>query len=122
LSEKAGHRVLLVEDEAIIAMLVEDMLIDLGFTVMATAYSLEEALQAACSAEIDLAVLDVNLNGKASFPVADILCARQIPFIFATGYSTNGRQADFRNVPVLNKPFNTSRLAHAIETAQQRQA
>lgn len=100
-----------------IAMLVEDMLTDLGFTVIATAYSLEEALRAARSAEIDLAVLDVNLNGKASFPVADILRARGIPFIFATGYSTVGRQTDFRDAPVLSKPFDASRLAQAIETA-----
>jgi CheY-like chemotaxis protein len=122
LSETAGHRVLIVEDEAMIAMLVEDMLVDLGFTVMATAYSLEEALRTARSAEIDLALLDVNLNGKASFPVADILRARRIPFIFATGYSHIGRQADFGDAPVLSKPFNASSLAQAIETAQQRRA
>jgi DNA-binding response OmpR family regulator len=114
LSDDIDCRVLVVEDEAMIAMLLEDMLTDLGYEVAGIAHHLDDAMQAAKYADIEFAILDINLNGEASFSVAEILRARSIPFIFATGYGTAARRVDFSDTPVLEKPFNVKGLADAI--------
>lgn len=113
----AGRRVLLVEDEALIAMNVEDMLDTLGYVVVATAAAVEEALAAVEGGGIDAALLDVNLRGRPSFPVADALAARGVPFVFATGYGTGGLREDFRDRPVLQKPFKLRDMERALSGA-----
>jgi CheY-like chemotaxis protein len=102
-----GVRVLLVEDEALVAMLMEDMLSDEGCIVVATAPRLDEALARAedLSLEFDVAVLDLNLAGENTYPVASALKHRDIPFVFATGYGAGGLPAEWRGRPTLQKPF-----------------
>ena len=110
-------RILVVEDEMTIALLIEDMLLDLGHTVVDLAMRLPQALALAETAQIDLAVLDVNLDGRLSFPVADALQARGVPFIFATGYGSAGVDPAYRNHTVIKKPFLMKDLEGAIAAA-----
>jgi len=113
-----GRRVLVVEDEMMIAMLVEDMLDELGCVVVGPAHALEPALALASSAtEIDAALLDINLGGQPVFAIADALRARGVPMIFSTGYGESGlREAD-RGSQVLQKPFRAHDLAAALAKA-----
>ena len=109
-----GLRVLVVEDEMMVSMLIEDMLNDMGCTVIGPAARLDEALELVRSSEIDCAVLDVNLGGEPIFPVADLLREKGAVFAFATGYGDAGlREAD-RGTPVLQKPFRESDLARVL--------
>jgi len=110
-----GRRVLLVEDEALVAMLVEDMLADEGCEVAATASRLGEALALAGDTGllIDLAILDVNLAGEPVFAVAEVLAKRGVPFAFATGYGAGGLPEAWRRRPTLQKPF-TAADVHAV--------
>ena len=110
-------RILIVEDEMLVAMNIEDMLLDLGHEVAGLASRLEPALSLAGEAEFDLAMLDVNLAGQTSFPVAQILAGRGIPFLFATGYGFKGIAEEFRSYPVLQKPFRAQDLALALQQA-----
>lgn len=107
-------RVLLVEDEALVAMLVEDFLTDLGCEVVGPAMRLEPGLQMAATADVDFAVLDINLAGKHSFPIAQVLRERGIPFLFASGYGVAGLAEGFEATPVLQKPFDKSELEKAV--------
>ncbi|KGT79509.1 chemotaxis protein CheY [Bradyrhizobium japonicum] len=107
--------VLLVEDEVLIRMMISDMLADLGHRVIAEAGSIDEALSIAASAEFELAILDVNLNGAKITPVARVIKARNLPIIFATGYGFAGLPEDFSNYPALQKPFQVEALAKAID-------
>ena len=107
-------RILIVEDEMVIAFMIEDMLVELGHEVVELAMRLPEALEAAERADIDLAILDVNLDGHRSFPVADILIRRAIPFAFATGYGAAGLDEGYRNRPVLVKPFMSGDLSKLL--------
>lgn len=110
-----GLRILLVEDEAMIAMLVEDMLLDGGAEVVGPAGGVKAALAAIAENEaIDGALLDVNLGGEQSFEVADALAARNIPFVFVTGYGGAGVRDRYPNAPTLQKPFVTSDLERAL--------
>ncbi|TAJ32804.1 MAG: response regulator [Reyranella sp.] len=97
-------------------MLIEDMLAELGHEVTAISTHLEEALQLARTSDIDFAVLDVNLNGQRSFPVADALRQRGIPFIFATGYGSKILQPPYRATTALQKPFELEDLRRALST------
>jgi CheY-like chemotaxis protein len=109
-------RILVVEDEMPIALLIEDMLLDLGHEVVGLALHLGKALKLAKSAEIDFAILDVNLSEQMSFPVAEALEARSIPFGFATGYGSAGVEEQYRGRDmVLKKPFDQSDLRGFIE-------
>ena len=108
---------LVVEDELMIRMLLEDMLTELGFTVAAEASRIEDAVKAAKTADIDIAVLDVNLNGQTTGPVAEALAARGTPFVFATGYGAQGLPEAFRNRPTLKKPFQLDGLKQMLEAA-----
>ena len=109
--------VFLVEDEAMIRMMVAEMLQELGYLVVAEAGEIEEAIRLAQSAEFDLAILDVNVNGKVVSPVAEIIQARNRPFIFATGYGSSGLPPEYRDRPALQKPFQIEALAQMIDTA-----
>lgn len=111
-----GLRILLVEDEAMIAMLVEDMLIDSGATVVGPAAGVKAALEAISANEIDGALLDVNLGGEQSFEVADALAAKSVPFVFVTGYGGAGVRDRYPNAPTLQKPFVTSDLERALSS------
>jgi CheY-like chemotaxis protein len=113
-------RILLVEDEFMVAMMIEDMLEDLGHQVVATSGRMPDARKLAFGATADLAILDVNLNGEETYPLADSLAARSIPFIFATGYGRSGIKAEWARVPVLQKPFQSHDLAAAIDLATRR--
>ena len=108
-----GRRVLLVEDESLVAMLAEDMLLDLGCEVD-VAMRLDKALGLARSEAFDLAVLDVNLGDARSYPVADLLFERGTPFLFATGYGQKGLEGNYRGVPVLQKPYQAEPLKHLL--------
>jgi CheY-like chemotaxis protein len=110
-----GRRVLIVEDDAIISMLLEDMLADFGCEVVGTARRVEEALGViGATTAIDAAVLDVNLHGTRSDLVADALAACGIPFVFLTGYGGNGIIDAHRDRPVLQKPFTQQDLVAAL--------
>ena len=113
----AARRILIVEDETMIAMMVEDFLIELGWDVVGLASSLDRALAMARDADIDAAVLDANLNGQLSFAAADILGERGIPFVFASGYGADGMAGRFGNVPILTKPFHRDDLDRALHQA-----
>ncbi|TLX55717.1 response regulator [Stutzerimonas nosocomialis] len=117
MTEFVGVRVLVVEDEGAIAMLIEDLLEELGCTVVASVARLGAACEAARSAEIDLAMLDVNLAGQLVFPVAEILRDRDIPFLFSTGYGASGIPSEFDGCQVLRKPFSDSDLRDKIALA-----
>src|SRR3712207_3590234 len=110
-------RVLFVEDEAMVSMLIEDMLLDLGVDVVGPATKLADALALAREADIEAAVLDINVGGQHTFSVADILQARGIPVIFATGYGSSALPERFRDTPVLHKPFDSRTFAKLVEDA-----
>ncbi|WP_336355093.1 response regulator [Pseudomonas granadensis] len=109
-----GIKVLLVEDEGAIAMLIEEMLEEWECTVVASVARLAEALQAASVVDVDLAILDVNLAGERVFPAARTLRARNIPFLFSTGYGASGLPEEFADCPVLHKPFSDADLRSRI--------
>src|SRR5579885_1586560 len=109
-----GRRVLVVEDEMMIAMLVEDMLAELGCAVVGPAHGLDAALDLARNElGIDAALLDVNLAGQPVFAVADALREKGIPAVFSTGYGEAGLRDVDRGAPVLQKPFRAGDLARA---------
>jgi CheY-like chemotaxis protein len=110
--------VFLVEDEVLIRMMVVGMLEELGHRVAADAGDIEEAMKLAGSAEFDLAILDVNIKGRVISPVAELVKARNRPFIFATGYGVAGLPKEYRDRPVLQKPFCLATLGKKIETLQ----
>jgi CheY-like chemotaxis protein len=113
----AGLRALVVEDEGAVALLIEDMLLDLGCEIAATAAELAKACQLARAARIDFAILDMNLAGASALPVAQILRERGIPFLFSTGYGTSAVSGDFEAYPVAAKPFVMVELRDKIVAA-----
>jgi CheY-like chemotaxis protein len=108
-------RVLVVEDELMIRMLLQDMLDDLGHTLAGEAGRIDEAMMLASQAEFDVAILDVNLNGEPISPVVEVLVQRGLPFVFATGYGQRGVPEPYRRTPTLQKPFQADALAQALE-------
>ncbi len=110
----AGLTALVVEDEAVIGFMVEDMLADLGCRVAGVAPDVETALGLLAAEPVDIAVLDVNLGNERSFPVADALRRRRIPFLFATGYGAGGIPAGYSDVPVLAKPYSSELLRRSL--------
>ncbi|WP_421570607.1 response regulator [Stenotrophomonas sp. PD6] len=111
-------RVLLVEDESLVAMMVEDCLVELGYEVVALAGTVDDALAALQRAPIDVAVLDVNLGGTPSFPVAEALEARGIPYLFLTGYDRSAIPEPLRHRYGLQKPFRMRDLDRALHSLQ----
>ena len=109
-----GGSVFLVEDEVMIRMMVADMLDELGYSVAAEAGEINEAVRLAGTTEFDIAILDVNVNGKVISPVAEVIASRNRPFIFATGYGAQGLPEEFRDRPTLQKPFQMETLAQVL--------
>ena len=107
-------RVLVVEDEITIAMLIEDMVGELAYEVAAVVPRLEDAMRLLDSDSFDLAMLDVHLNGKTVYPFAAALEERDIPFLFATAYGPRGIPEEFQDRPVLQKPFGPVELRRAL--------
>jgi CheY-like chemotaxis protein len=110
----AGLRVLLVEDEAMVALLIEDVLEELGCVTVGPAARVSAALDLIDAHPVDLAVLDVNLGGETVFPVADRLADRGVPFLFSTGYGAAGLIDRHAGRPVLPKPFDPDQLGPAL--------
>lgn len=108
----AGKRILVVEDEALVAMLLEDLLADLGCEVVGPAMRLNEGLELAQRNGIDAAILDINLAGERSYPIADLLEERRVPHLFVTGYGHSGRAG--RGDRVLKKPYCAPELQAAL--------
>ena len=100
-----GVRVLVVEDEAAISLMLEDMLLDFGCEVIGPAARLAAALDVVGRETIDLAILDVNVAGEPIYPVAEALAQQGVPFVFSTGYGSAGIKDVYRDRPVLQKPF-----------------
>ena len=114
-SRLAGLRLLVVEDEALVAMLIEDTLLALGCAVVGPAGNVAQALELVEHEPIDLALLDVNLGGgERSYAVAEALAVREIPFLFVTGYGDKGVDRRYRRAPVLQKPFDPDQLERVV--------
>jgi CheY-like chemotaxis protein len=107
-------KVLVVEDDVMIRVVLADMLCELGYTVAAEAASIDEALEATRKTDFDFAILDADLKGRSVSPVADALVARDKRFVFITGYGDHGLSA-YRNRPTLRKPFQIDTLKRALQ-------
>ena len=117
-----SHTILVVEDEPLIAMMLEDFLESLGHSVSATCESVGDALQEAEKGGFDLAILDVNLKGESVWPVAMKLREKNVPFVIATGGHVDPPPAEFANAPLIEKPYTVDRVTPAIEAAVAGQA
>lgn len=113
----AGLRILVVEDEMLIAIMIEDILADHGCDAVSTAATVEKALALIATTHFDLVTLDMNLGGRNTAAVADALIARRVPFIFSTGYSGINIKKNYDNQLVLKKPFGPYQLIGMIERA-----
>ena len=114
MSRTTNARILVVEDEYLIRMLLEDMLQEIGYEIAAAVGSSAEASAFARDGAFDLAILDVNLDGEEIYPVADILAARDLPFVFVTGYGERSLSEPYRDRPALQKPFQSDHLQKTL--------
>ena len=113
-----GRRVLVVEDESLVAMLIETILEDMDCIPVGPAANIEEGLRlVADTQDLDAALLDVNVAGQQIFPVADALKARGVPFVFSTGYGEGGLPDDWRGHPTIQKPFTEATVRTALMKA-----
>jgi DNA-binding response OmpR family regulator len=110
-----SRRILLAEDEMLVAMLLEDILIDQGHVLVGPLAHLDKALHAARHETLDLAILDVNLNGEEIYPVAEVLMERGIPFAFSTGYGAQGLAERWLKHPTLQKPYHRDELYRMVD-------
>jgi CheY-like chemotaxis protein len=110
----SGRRILVVEDEMLVLLNVEDMLADLGCKCVSAAATVEQALALIDSQAFDAAMVDVNLDGRKSYFVADALAARGVPFVFSTGYSGQSLNDGYRDRPVLGKPYRNAELVEVL--------
>ena len=117
MSPLADLRILVVEDEVLIALEIEERLKGLGCEIVGPVGRLERALELARSTALDGAVLDVNVKGGLVYPVAEELLARQVPVIFSTGYAPDTLPPVFRSLPCLRKPFGTGQLEDVAQEA-----
>lgn len=108
-------RVLVAEDEPLLATLLEDELADNGYTVVGPFSTLAQTSKAAAVDNFDIALLDLNLRGELTFPVAEALSARAIPFIFLSGYGAGALPEKFKTAPCLLKPYDAADLFASIE-------
>ena len=115
-SELRGRRILVVEDDFLVAQVVVDILEEAGAVVIGPIGWVEEALAfiAGNDAAFDGAVLDVNLHGATSYPIADALAAINVRFVFTTGYGTGALNAAYGGYPRCQKPFSQSALLAAL--------
>lgn len=122
MTDLTGLRVMVLEDEASVALLIEDMLEELGCQIAVSIARMQRGRELAPTVECDFAVLDINLGGVLVFPVAAILKERKIPFLFSTGYGLTGLPEEFKGVPVVGKPFSVEELrekiAHALSQSR----
>jgi CheY-like chemotaxis protein len=114
MSDLEGRRILLVEDEVLVALMATDMLEELGATVVGPAHRLPDGLDLASCETIDAAILDINLNDQRSDPIAARLVERGIPVIFASGYANSAAPAGF---PLIGKPYSVCQLRQALKAA-----
>lgn len=113
---KPSHsRVLVVEDDSAVAMLIEDMLEELGYQIAASAPRLANAFEIIDTLDFDVAILDVNVDGEPVFPLAQRLSEQGKPIVFSTGYGRAGLPAEFAACPVLAKPFSMSDLQRTLQ-------
>lgn len=110
-----GKRVLVVEDETLISMLFEDILGDLDCEVVGPALNIRQATDLARTADIDVAVLDVNLAGDPIFPVAEILAERGVPLVFSSGYGSTGLPDKWQDRATLPKPFTSGQVEDVLQ-------
>lgn len=113
--QQPGRRILVVEDELMVAMGLEMVLNDAGYEVIGPVGRVEQAMQTAADEEFDFALLDVNVRGEEIYPVADLLSKRGIPFAFLTGYGRDSLPHNQINARVLSKPFNAAELLAAVD-------
>jgi CheY-like chemotaxis protein len=106
----SGRRILVVEDEMLVLIMIEDMLADLGCTSVTSAATVDKALAMTNTQVFDAAILDINLNGHDSHPVAEALLARGVPFVYSTGNTDHGSTNGYSGRPVLRKPFKFEEL------------
>ncbi|UIK08861.1 response regulator [Neorhizobium galegae] len=109
-----AQRLLIVEDEMMLLMLLEDILTDLGCRSVSIAATVKQALALIDSQPFDVAILDVNLNGEKSFPIAEALAARHVPYIFATGYGIDAFPENYRDRPLLPKPYSFADVGNSL--------
>jgi CheY-like chemotaxis protein len=117
MSALKDRRVLVVEDESLVAMLLETMLEDMGCVTVGPVSSVDEGVAMAGEAEIDAALLDVNVAGTAVFPVAEALEKRGVPLVFSTGYGEAGLPEQWRGRPTVQKPFTEAVIRDALMKA-----
>ena len=110
-------RVLVIEDEAMVAMLIQDTLADIGCEVIGIASRFNEAIEKVKSLAFDMAILDLNLNGRQALPIADSLAERGIAFVVATGYGAMNLSESLQRAPILQKPFRQRDLERALRVA-----
>lgn len=115
--ELVGRRVLVIEDESMVVMLIESLLSEIGCELVGTASSFNEALQKVKSVAFDVAILDVDLNGQPTVPIAEELARCGVRFVFATGGALTALPDSLRKVPLLQKPFQREDLARVLRTA-----
>jgi CheY-like chemotaxis protein len=112
-----GRRVLVVEDESLVAMLLETILEDMGCTPVGPAANIDDGLKMANDEQLDAALLDVNVAGKQVFPIAEALKARGVPFVFSTGYGEGGLPDEWRGQATIQKPFTEAAVRDALMKA-----
>ena len=113
-------RFMIVDDEIIVALDLEYMLADLGHSVVETAHRVDRGIEIATHSEVDMAILDINVRGVLSFPIAGILRDRGVPVIFSSGYGQRGLISEFRGAHLLTKPFDLGSLAQIVAKARVR--
>jgi DNA-binding response OmpR family regulator len=113
-NEVPGHRVLIVEDDALIGLELESLLKDAGMEVVGPAHSVDAALSSTAAKKLDVAVLDIDLGDETVFPVADALARAHVPFLFLSGHSSNVMPRRHRSRPMLAKPYRASDLLGAV--------
>lgn len=116
-SSLAGRRVLIIEDKSMVTMLLQDMLADIGCEVAGFAFRYPDALTKSTSLLFDAAILDVNLNGQHTFPIAEAIGERGLAYVFSTGYGEASIPEPLQSAPVLQKPFRQADLERALRTA-----
>jgi CheY-like chemotaxis protein len=115
--ELSGRRVLVIEDEWIVTLLIQETLADIGCEVVGTASRFDDAAEKARSLSFEVAILDVNLNGRQTIPIAEALAERGVAFVFATGYGAANLPESLRTAPILQKPFHQRDLERALRAA-----
>jgi CheY-like chemotaxis protein len=112
--DSGRKRVLVVEDESLIGMLTMDMVKELGYATLGPLTNIADAQAVIANSDIDVAVIDLNLNGQPAYPLAEALQAKGVPFVFVTGYAPDSIDGRFAHVPLIQKPIPREALASAL--------